>query len=763
MARNSLLVIVLLFIMTSALGAATGDDPATSEPVGPEPTDGASPPLDLPGKAAAAPGVEPPRQTPPAVGFLADVDAAEFVFDGVLLEATVRQPEGTRILVTDYVFQVVEWIEGPLATRTVSLTSAGGELPDGSGMTVGDSLRLEPKRRYLVVTKPDHESLMLPMARVLQVAADGHEVADESGRLVTGLADGRLVVERSAVFRSLRYRPAATGEDGSQKQNVPPDGWTPPHGSEAGAQPAEFDPVSLHELIDLIGATRGTRRAPSAQGSVDTTGLEDPTPAYKWYWCGWILEPNNYYTYLPDDNNWSWWNDGAGNWNTLVDDNPSGPDWLVGYYTSGGNPIRDRNPVAWDGNNHTGMVSDTQLANGGYGGTWAGWGANGINFTWYSGVDCTEIVEVDSFVNPTLANDSEQFRKSMTHELGHALGLSTDQGHEDRCFALMYAGTWRQPPNYGSTWYGRMDDMSGERAFLNNANTHAANTWVLESWVDMAAWSQTHDNWGSPGNLIMADADTYSGYRGDSFTIRHLQIENRGNLPASNVLLSFYLSWNPTVSDIDYLTGTAWWSSFPEHGRWSNGNWTVTVPSDIPAGTYYIGWVLTLNDSERSTNNNTAVMLRDYYSGFSHRTFTVLGQPDLHISSVSTSSGSVPQGGWLTVNGTAHNQGDASSGGTTMRYYVSTNPTISTSDTQLATDFVPSLAPGGSSAGSAPVTLNVAPGDYWLGVCVDSVANEEFTNNQCSSGVAVQVTAADLIFANGFEDGSTSGWDGTVG
>jgi hypothetical protein len=461
---------------------------------------------------------------------------------------------------------------------------------------------------------------------------------------------------------------------------------------------------------------------------------------------------------MPDDDHWSWWGSCAGNWNTIVDDNPSGPDWLVGYYTSGGDPIRDRQPVAGDDDNNTGVVSDAQLLLGGYGGTWAGWGANGINFTWYSGVDCTEIVEVDSFVNPDIADDPVQFRKSMTHELGHALGLSTEQGHEDRMFALMYAGTWRQPPNYNSTWYGRMDDMAGERAFLTNANTHAPGTWVLESWVDMAAWSQTHDNWGSPGNLVMTDASTYSGYRGDSFDIRHLQVENRGNLPASNVTLSFYLSTNTVISAADTLIGSAYWPTFSAQGRWSDGTWTVSVPSGLAAGTYYIGWVLTLDESERSTGNNTAIMVRSATYDFSERTFTVLGQPDLHISSVSTSTASVEQGEPVTISATVHNQGDASSSSTTLHYYLSTNAIISTGDTHLASDFVSALSPGGSSPESASVLPSVAPGNYYLGACVDAVSNEEFTNNQCSSAVPIQVTEASTIFADGFESGNVAAW-----
>ncbi|RLE28020.1 MAG: hypothetical protein DRJ65_01040 [Acidobacteria bacterium] len=747
---------VIVALVAAPFGEAAGEPELSA--VGPDGEDQGALPEDWSWAKAETSVTEKPVEVPQA-GFIADVEAAPWVFDGVLVEAVVRQPEGTRILVTDYTFQVIEWVSGPADMREVTLTSAGGQLEDGSGMTAGQSIKLDPNRRFLVVTKPGHETLMLPFSRVLQVFSDGLKVADEVGRVVTGVSDGWLVVENAATVRPLSYRPGPPAGKSEETPNIPPDGWVPTPGSEAAKIRVEEQPISADALLDLIADTLSKKRAPSFAGSIDSTNLENPTAVGKFYWCGRLFDAQNYYLWMPDDDNWDWWGGCAGNWNTIVADNPSGPDWLIGHYLSGGNPIRNRQPDAGDGDNNAGVVSDAQLAAGGYGGTWAGWGANGINFTWYSGIDCTEIVEVDSFANPAIGNDEVQFRKSMTHELGHALGLSTDQGHEDRRFALMYPGTWRQPPNYNSTWYGRMDDMAGERAFLTNSNNNTPGTWVFENWVDMATWSQTHDNWGASGSLIMTDANTYSGYRGDSFTIRHIQVENRGNQPASNVTQSFYLSSNTNITASDYLVGTATWATFSAEGRWSNGDRVVSVPSGIPAGTYYIGWVLTLDETERSSANNTAIMMRSSSSNFSERTFTVLGQPDLHISSISTSTGSVEQGGSVLVSATVRNQGDASSSSSTLRYYRSWNPTISDIDTELATDFVGSLSVGGSSPESASVILSVAPGTYYLGVCVDDVANEEFTNNQCSSGVSIVVTLDDLIFADGFESGSTSAWN----
>ena len=733
--------------------------PSATVAVGPEIADLAPRGEENPaGEASLA--VSPADMTDP-VDLAATLDAAGMVFDGVLLDAAVRQPEDTAILVTDYRFEVVEWLVGPAAVKHLTLTVAGGERPDGRGMTVDGSVRLRPQRRYLIVSRPDPEHSMQPIVRALQVYSDGTAVADEAGRVVVDIRDGRLVVRDAAEAATLAYLAVAPAGSGTDRPQQPPVGWVPPE--PPATPPDELPPLSADAVLAWMAAQVGASHDPAAIGSLSVDALTDPLPdATDYRWCGRINDAQNYYAWVPDDDHWSWWGQCAGNWNTLVDTNPSGPDWLIGYYTSGGDPIRDRAPAADDGDNNTGVVSDAQLASGGYGGTWAGWSANGINFTWYSGADCTRITEVDTFVNPAIADDPVQHRKSLTHEMGHALGQSTNGagGHEDRTFALMYPGTWRQPPNYSSTWYGRMDDMAGVRDFLETSNDNYPGTWVFEDWVDMATWSQTHDNWGSSGNLVMTDLDGYSGYRGDTVQVRHIQVENRGNQPASDVDLTFYLSTNTIISSSDYQAGYAHWPTFSAQGRWSDGDWSITVPSDIPAGTYYIGWILTLAESERTTANNTAIMVRDAYSSFSERTFTVLGQPDLLVPTVSRSPATVVVGDSVTIDATVQNDGDGSSSSSALRYLRSTNSIISLLDTEIGTDPVSPLTVGGSSNESITVTMST-PGTFWLGACVDTVSHEDPTDNQCSVGLMVEVVDPDL-FADDFESGDTTAWSATT-
>ena len=75
----------------------------------------------------------------------------------------------------------------------------------------------------------------------------------------------------------------------------------------------------------------------------------------------------------------------------------------------------------------------------------------------------------------------------------------------------------------------------------------------------------------------------------------------------------------------------------------------------------------------------------------------------------------------------------------TLRYYRSTDGTISTSDTQVGTDAVSALAASATSAESIRLTAPSTEGTYYYGACVVAVAGEANTGNNCSSAVTVTV------------------------
>ena len=85
------------------------------------------------------------------------------------------------------------------------------------------------------------------------------------------------------------------------------------------------------------------------------------------------------------------------------------------------------------------------------------------------------------------------------------------------------------------------------------------------------------------------------------------------------------------------------------------------------------------------------------------------------------------------------------SAATTLRYYSSTDATITTSDTALGTDSVGSLAAAGTSDQSIELTAPSTAGTYYYGACVAAVSDESDTNNNCSSALALTIGAPDLV------------------
>ncbi len=125
-------------------------------------------------------------------------------------------------------------------------------------------------------------------------------------------------------------------------------------------------------------------------------------------------------------------------------------------------------------------------------------------------------------------------------------------------------------------------------------------------------------------------------------------------------------------------------------------------------------------------------------------TVTASANPDLAVGSPSVSNDTLTVGASFTFRASVRNRGDGPSAATTLRYYRSTNATISTSDTAVGTVGTVGTLPA-VGTGSVSVELAAPPsaGTYHYGACVDAVAGESDTANNCSSGVSVSVTGGE--------------------
>ena len=109
------------------------------------------------------------------------------------------------------------------------------------------------------------------------------------------------------------------------------------------------------------------------------------------------------------------------------------------------------------------------------------------------------------------------------------------------------------------------------------------------------------------------------------------------------------------------------------------------------------------------------------------------------VAATSVGDSSPTAGATFTLSATVRNDGEGASAATTLRYYRSTDATITTSDTAVGTDEVAGLAASGSSRQSVILVAPATAGTYYYGACVDSVTGESDITNNCSSSVQVTV------------------------
>lgn len=130
---------------------------------------------------------------------------------------------------------------------------------------------------------------------------------------------------------------------------------------------------------------------------------------------------------------------------------------------------------------------------------------------------------------------------------------------------------------------------------------------------------------------------------------------------------------------------------------------------------------------------------------FSFQVGTAPAQPDLVTQGQSVSPASVQDGHTTTAACTVLNQGAASAGASSLKYYLSTDNTYNAGDILLATDAVAALNAGSGIAVSEVVTVpaGTTPGTYYLMFVADADAQVAEVNENNNTGSAqLTVTSA---------------------
>ncbi len=210
-------------------------------------------------------------------------------------------------------------------------------------------------------------------------------------------------------------------------------------------------------------------------------------------------------------------------------------------------------------------------------------------------------------------------------------------------------------------------------------------------------------------------------------------VSNAGNGAAAATTLRYFRSADPEITRSDTEVGTDEVAALAASG---DGTESVDLTAPTTPGTYYYGACVDAVAGESDLTNNCS-------TGAKVTVQTTVSkrpeQPDLEVTAPSVSDSSPAGGTGFTLSVTVRNAGGAAGEATTLRYYRSTDATITASDTEVGTEAVAVLAASGGGSHSVDLTAPTTPGAYYYGACVDAVAGESDLANNCSASVRVTV------------------------
>ena len=278
------------------------------------------------------------------------------------------------------------------------------------------------------------------------------------------------------------------------------------------------------------------------------------------------------------------------------------------------------------------------------------------------------------------------------------------------------------------------DDVSrrdGQVVYLAGCATGTATVELRRPSDGSVLNTYTFEVTGSPADLVVQSVSVSDSTLtpGQSFTLQ-ATVRNQGSGQSSATTLRYYRSSNRTISTQDTQVGTDPVGALAA-SRTSAESISLRAPSS--GGTYYYGACVAGVSGESDTRNNCSTGIRVTVEARS---------PDLVVASASVSDSSPTPRQSFTLRATVRNQGTGLSAATTLRYYRSTDATITTRDSQVGTDPVGALAASGTSAESIRLTAPSSEGTWYYGACVAGVSGESDTRNNCSRGVRVAVTPA---------------------
>ncbi len=344
-----------------------------------------------------------------------------------------------------------------------------------------------------------------------------------------------------------------------------------------------------------------------------------------------------------------------------------------------------------------------------------------------------------SLISLNLTNDATGFREfdysygdqsplnenALDEGVGIGLGLAVDwdcDGNIENSVAKdIQTSNWCLADSFRST-IRDFDNWANVNLFLRNAASpriepNAQPSLPCIGWEEFSASLRQ----AGPGNVLPRSTPSQqTAVRGSSqvFTIFN---DGDASLTVTSIALdspASWISWSPAGG-----------FTIPQG---ASRQVSVTVDlANAPTGNTTRRLLVHSNDPDESP----------YPGGIFLQISRPTSAPDLVVESPSVSASLLAPGQSYTLSLTTKNQGNATSpsisGG--LHYLLSSNPSITLADLEMSTDSVSSLAPGQTDPDSDVSSAPSVPGTYWVGGCVDTVAGESTTTNQCSVGVQITV------------------------
>ena len=214
-------------------------------------------------------------------------------------------------------------------------------------------------------------------------------------------------------------------------------------------------------------------------------------------------------------------------------------------------------------------------------------------------------------------------------------------------------------------------------------------------------------------------------------------VRNQGNADTSDLItLRYFVSSDATIStdDDDVQISTA-----------SIGNLKIGIPEDEDyglrasqnPGVYYYYACVDSVTGEENTDNNCSNLVA----------VNVLGS-DLIVESVSVDllgqTDGINPNGEFRLNATVRNQGTTDAAAATARFYISSDQTLSSDDSEVQTAGISAINTGALvNVKSATIQSPWTSGVFYCFVCVDDVTNETDTTNNCSDPIQITILSAE--------------------